>query len=80
MDDEPRDEARLEGLACVGKTLQAVLKAARAAPGTVTHGEAWLAAERVTKELRGLAGETTLLGPIVDATAKRVSRNAGSMV
>ena len=79
LEDSPRDPARLQALEDIGRTLKAVLRAARAHPGTITHGDAWLAAERSTKALRELVSESFLLAPVIAATARRVSRS-GSMV
>lgn len=74
--DEPRDISRLESLEKVGKTLRAVLGAARAYPGTNDHLDAWAAAERATRELAAAAGAS--LAPLVAATARRI-RRPGSM-
>lgn len=73
-DAEPRDEARLQALERIGKTLRAVLALADAHPGTIDHGDAWLAAERATRELTAVVGDSTLLAPLVEATARRMAR------
>jgi hypothetical protein len=57
---------------------QAVLGAAHAHRGTNPHLEAWAAAECATQALGDLVGETTQLGPVIAATARRVAR-PGSM-
>jgi hypothetical protein len=76
--DDPRDVVRLQALEDVGRTLQAVLGAGGAPPGTIPHVEAWTAAERATKALGELVMESTELAPLVAATARRISR-PGSM-
>jgi hypothetical protein len=76
--DEPRDAGRLEALDRIGKMFQAVLRAAHEHRGTTAHLEAWTAAELATKALGELVGESTQLGPVIAATARRVSR-PGSM-
>lgn len=78
-DTEPNDAARLAALEDIGRTLRAVLRASRAHPGTITHGEARLAAERATKALLELVGESMLLAPLIAAIARGISRS-GSMV
>jgi hypothetical protein len=78
-DDEPRDATRLQALEEIGRTLKAVLRASRAHPGTITHGDAWLAAERVPKALQALIGASMLIAPVIAATARRISRSS-SMV
>lgn len=75
-EDAP-DAAQLQALEGIGKTLRAVLGAAASHPGTNAHIEAWMEAERATKALRELVSGSGL-APIVEATAKRVSR-PGSM-
>jgi hypothetical protein len=72
------DASRLRALEDIGRTLRAVLRAGHAHPGTIVHGEAWTAAERATKALTELVGESPL-GPLVAATARLVSR-PGAMV
>jgi hypothetical protein len=79
MTEEPRDAARLAALEEIGRTLKAALRASRAPPGTITHGEARAAAERATRALRELVSESTLLGPVIAAIARLISRS-GSMV
>jgi hypothetical protein len=74
---EPRDEERLRALAEVGKTLRGVLRASRAHPGTIGHGEAWSAAERAARALGGLVnGE---LGLIVATTARVIVNKRSTM-
>jgi len=79
LEEEPRDAARLQALEEIGRTLKAVLRASRAHPGTITHGDAWLAAERITKVLQEIVSDSTLLAPVIAATARRISRS-GLMV
>lgn len=74
---DPHD-GRLAALANIGKSLRAVLGAARAHPGTNDHLEAWAAAERATKALTELVGESMRLGPVIATTARCISR-PGSM-
>jgi hypothetical protein len=76
--DDPRDARRLHALEDIGRTLRAVLRAAHARPGTIDHLNAWGAAERATRALGALVGESTPLAPVIAATARRVSR-PGSM-
>jgi hypothetical protein len=76
--DDPRDVARLQALEDIGRTLRAVLRAARSHPGTIPHVEAWTAAERATKAIGELVAESATLAPLIAATAKRISRT-GSM-
>lgn len=76
---EPRDEARITALEGIGRTLKAVLQLRDAPPGTIDHGDAWAAAERVARELTELVG-TGELGGVLAATLSRVRRNTGSMV
>jgi len=76
--EDPRDASRLRALADIGRTLRAVLRAAHAQPGTIDHLNAWGAAERATRALGELVGESTPLAPVIAATARRISR-PGSM-
>ncbi len=76
--DEPRDAERLQALDRIGRMFQAVLGAAHAHRGTAPHVEAWAAAECATRALGDIVGESTLLGPVIAATARRLSR-PGSM-
>lgn len=71
---EPQNTVRLQALEQMGRTLQRVLKAACQYSGSPDHQTAWSAAERVTRELQALVAEGQLLAPLVDVTAKRVSR------
>lgn len=73
LDTEPRDEASLQALERIGKTLRLVLAAADAPRGTIDHGDAWLRAERATRDLRGLVAGTAI-EPLVDGTARRMAR------
>jgi hypothetical protein len=77
--NDPRDVVRLQELEDIGKTLQAVLRAGRAHPGTIAHLEAWEAAERATKALGALVAQSMELAPLVEATARRVSRGRQTM-
>lgn len=77
--DDPRDVCRLQALKDIGRTLRAVLAARRAPRGTNAHLEAWVAAERATKALGELVGESLELAPLIAATARRVSRGRQTM-
>lgn len=77
--EDPRDVSRLQALEDIGRTLRAVLRAARAHPGTMTHLEAWAAAERDTQAIGELVGESMALAPLIAATARYISRRHGSM-
>ncbi len=76
--EDPRDVDRLQALADIGRTLRAVLRAGSAYPGTITHLQAWAAAERATKALGELVEESMGLAPIIAATARRISRGRRS--
>jgi hypothetical protein len=79
LEHDPRDVVRLQALEDVGKTLRAVLRARRAPPGTTAQLEAWEAAERATRALGELVRDSMDLAPLVDATARRVSRGRQTM-
>lgn len=74
---DPQD-ARLSVLTDIGRSLRAVLNAARAHPGTNDHLEAWAEAERATKALTEFVDESMQLGPVIASTARCISR-PGSM-
>lgn len=79
LDADPKNVNHLQALEGIGKTLRAVLRADRAYPGTISHLDAWAAAERATKALGELVRESTPLSPLISATARRISRGRGSM-
>lgn len=72
------DATRLESLERVGKTLQAVLGAASAPPGTGDHVHAWAAAEGAVRALRELTVGSPDQHALVDVLSRRVAR-PGSM-
>lgn len=76
--ESPCNDDRLETIEGIGRTLRAILRAARAHPGTIAHLDAWVAAERVIKALEDLVGDSTPLAPLIASTARRFSR-PGSM-
>ena len=76
--NDPRDISRLRALEEIGRTFRAVLRAARAHPGTVDHLNAWGAAERATKALGELVEGSMPVAAVVAATARRIAR-PGSM-
>jgi hypothetical protein len=72
------NDARLLALTDIGNILKSVLAAARAHPGTSDHLSAWAAAEQASRALCALVDESIQLGPVIAATARRISR-PGSM-
>jgi hypothetical protein len=76
--EDPHDVGRLQALEEIGSTLRTVLRAAPAHPGTLDYFNAWAAAERAAEALGQFVGDAMPLGPVIAATARRLSR-PGSM-
>lgn len=77
MDRDPKDVARLQVLADIGREFREALSKARSYPGTIQHQEAWAAAERATRALGELVevDETPPLAPLVKAASARMRRD-----
>jgi hypothetical protein len=72
--EQPRDVVRLQALEDVGRELRAALRGSHGHPGTIQHQYAWEAAERATRALGELVGESMSVAPLVRATCARVKR------
>jgi hypothetical protein len=72
--ENPPEPTRLQALELIGRDLKATLRAAGEHPGTIAHLEAWEAAERATRALQQLVGESTPLAPVIAVTAACISR------